>query len=385
MLDKAIPRASDRRVLERLFACSSELTACGNLEVALGLIAETLIEVSGADFGSLQLIDEKSGELDLVLAPGFDKAFQQLFQVVTANDHSACGRALRHQHPIYIPDVRQDEAFAPLRPMAEKHGFRAVLSFPLTTASGAPVGIVSVYFRDAGAAGGLAGDENLLRFVTLAAGTIRNLQDLTALERSEREQGILLRELNHRARNMLTVLRASERFVPPDTDPKEAGETLTGRLMAIANTQLLLTEGGMDADLGSMIRQQLALGSSFDSRVDCSGPQITLPVDHAFRLSLVVHELSTNAQKHGALSDDRGRLEIEWRIDPSQGLELNWTEKDGPAVTPPKKDGFGMTLVRNVFSSDPDSDVDLRFAPSGLLCTVRLALSRHDTARTGLL
>lgn len=374
MTKEPIDQGSDDQILGRLFACSTELASCATLEIALGRIAETLIDVSRADFGTLQLLDKESRQLDLVLAPGFDRSFKDCFRVVTEDDQSACGRALREQRPIYIPDVTKDEAFAPLRTIAWESGFRSVISFPMTCPDEEPIGVVSVHFRDPNAARSFGSNQDVLRFLSHAASTIRQFQDIATLERSEQEQSIFLRELNHRARNMLTILRASERFVSADADPREVGETLTGRLLAIANTQLLLTEGNMEADLGSMIRQQLALGSAFDSRVACSGPQVMLPVDHAFRLSLVIHELATNAQKYGALSNDHGRLSIEWLLSPAEGLVLSWKEKDGPAVKPPDKDGFGMTLVKNVFSSQPDSTIDLSFEPTGLRCRVKLPL-----------
>ena len=86
-------------------------------------------------------------------------------------------------------------------------------------------------------------------------------------------------------------------------------------------------------------------------------------------VGLVFHELATNASKYGALSDPKGRVTIDWKVEDGR-LEIEWREHDGPPVVPPEQRGFGLKMLERALASDLDGEVEIDFAPDGLLCSI---------------
>src|SRR5262249_50845706 len=121
-----------------------------------------------------------------------------------------------------------------------------------------------------------------------------------------------------------------------------------GRVQALAKAHTLLTQRDMrGADVMELVREQVVLGASDDDRTSCSGPMLMLEPQAALHLALVLHELATNARKHGALSVPNGRLEVSWTMQTNgqQNLLLSWKESNGPKVRVPNGRGFGSTLI----------------------------------------
>jgi two-component sensor histidine kinase len=97
---------------------------------------------------------------------------------------------------------------------------------------------------------------------------------------------------------------------------------------------------------------------------------------------MTIHELATNAAKHGALSTKAGSVDVAWEVDPENGqLRICWTESGGPAVRPPRRSGFGRLLLERALTSDLGGDVRLDFAEEGLRCAIAIPLDEH-VART---
>ena len=113
-----------------------------------------------------------------------------------------------------------------------------------------------------------------------------------------------------------------------------------------------------------------AAGSQSADRLSMAGPAVALSPETAVSLSLVLHELATNASKYGALANHDGRIELTWAFE-QDGLILTWRERDGPKVEAPTRRGFGSRLLSRAFSGQNDrATIDLR--PEGLSCTIRL-------------
>jgi two-component sensor histidine kinase len=112
------------------------------------------------------------------------------------------------------------------------------------------------------------------------------------------------------------------------------------------------------------------------ARVAVTGPPILLPPKEAVSIAMALHELSTNAIKYGALSNDVGKVCLEWsKTDgPDPQIQLTWTETGGPPVVTPKGRGFGSFLLERTLAQDLDGEVTLRFDPGGLACTIRAPL-----------
>ncbi len=186
-----------------------------------------------------------------------------------------------------------------------------------------------------------------------ASGAVRGcvgvFDDITERQRAERQQKLLISELNHRVKNTLAITQSIASLTLRETpDPALFNEAFSARLKALAHTHSLLTASSWQ---GVSLRE-LALTAlePFQSRgkaIDIDGPQVTIKPEAAVTLSLVLHELATNATKHGALSIPGGRLTIRWRLDPAQAvLEFCWREENGPAVNAPQRTGFGSKLIR---------------------------------------
>jgi two-component system, chemotaxis family, CheB/CheR fusion protein len=203
-------------------------------------------------------------------------------------------------------------------------------------------------------------------------------RDITARRASDERQRLLMRELTHRVRNILTVIQAVARYTLRSDVPREQlVERFEGRLMALANAHTLLVQSDWTgADLHDLARQQLGVYATDNpDRVRLEGEATLLPPDIATPFGLVLHELATNAAKHGALSRDSGRVTANWtngKRNNSRVLKLRWTEEGGPAVQPPGAQGFGSILIDTAI---PGAQVQREFLPGGFVCTIDVPLT----------
>ena len=201
------------------------------------------------------------------------------------------------------------------------------------------------------------------------------LRDVTQRREAEERQRLLLHELSHRVKNTLTVVRVvAARSLSGDRGLDEAREVFTRRLAALATAHDLLTQSEWrGAGLRPLAAAELA---PYGVRAELAGPDLTLNPKAALALGLVLHELATNAAKHGGLSLPEGRLELSWQLDGLPGaapaLHLRWRECNGPPVTVPTRRGFGRTLIEQGLQHDLDGSVTMDFAPDGLVCTMTI-------------
>jgi len=113
-------------------------------------------------------------------------------------------------------------------------------------------------------------------------------------------------------------------------------------------------------------------------RID--GPEILLNPDATQAMSMVIHELTTNAAKYGALSVPEGHITVSWKREPERGLVLHWIERDGPLVKAPQREGYGTSLIRDLLSFEFGGTVDHHFLPEGVTCEIALPLERSLAA-----
>lgn len=204
--------------------------------------------------------------------------------------------------------------------------------------------------------------------------------DATAQVRADEQQALLVNELNHRVKNTLSIIQglAYQSFGKPGGE-NSAYEGFRRRLDALAAAHGLLTEAKWEAaELQSVISTALQAATGADA-VRCSicGERAELSPQVAVRLSMIVHELATNAIKYGALSDPKGKVEISLCVEPdwtSSIVTMTWRESGGPPVTPPARQGFGTRLVSLGLANHPRAGVTLDFAPQGLTCTIVAAV-----------
>lgn len=205
------------------------------------------------------------------------------------------------------------------------------------------------------AASGLGGGEHVAFVV-----------DQTEQKRHEEQIGLLMRELNHRAKNTLGLVQSIARH----TKAASAAEFLDRfdeRIHALAALQNLLVDNKWKgAPLDRIVRDQLShLRDALETRISVAGPAVILTAPAAQAIALAIHELATNASKYGALSNDSGRIAIEWKIRNGR-LALSWTESGGPRVREPSREGFGTTVIGAMVKSALGSEVSIAYEPEGL-------------------
>ena len=208
-------------------------------------------------------------------------------------------------------------------------------------------------------------------------GVVITFLDISELRSGEARQRLLLSELTHRVRNILAVIQAIARHtLRADPANKELIDSFEGRLSALASAHTLLVESDWKgADLGELAQQQLAAYRPRPpDRLRIEGEPVLLPADLATPFGLVLHELATNAAKHGALSNRTGKVAVTWGVSRGnniRALRFDWKETGGPASREPAPTGFGSTLIE---SAIPGARVKREFRGDGLEVTVEVPL-----------
>jgi PAS domain S-box-containing protein len=208
-------------------------------------------------------------------------------------------------------------------------------------------------------------------------GLLEIMVDISERRAAEERQRLLMREVDHRAKNALAVVQALVRLTRAGTQAAFV-QAVEGRVGALARTHTLLAQNRWSSvDLRTLLEGELAAyqGQS-PSRLQLEGPPISLLADAVQPLGMIVHELATNAAKHGALSRPTGRLELSWRMEPDEGtLHLHWLETGGPAVVAPSGQGFGSTLIERTARHQLSGEVRYDWRPEGLRCTICIPAS----------
>lgn len=228
-----------------------------------------------------------------------------------------------------------------------------------------------------------------LRFVPLSErnGSIRewvgSLTDIheSVLAREARE--LLLGELRHRMKNLMTIIEALAKASRRGKDPavEEYLKRFLGRLHALGVAADMVLAGGRSyIDMGAMVRETMAPFVGEDRhRVRIDGPDLRLSETTGGALALAVHELATNAIKYGALSVPDGKVAILWNSAPAESGEavnFEWVENGGPPPAAPEKPGFGMRVIQSAPVREKSGDVAMEYRPEGLYCRISFVTNR---------
>jgi two-component system CheB/CheR fusion protein len=208
-------------------------------------------------------------------------------------------------------------------------------------------------------------------------GVVVAIIDVTGIAEAEEHQKTLVAELDHRVRNMLTVvISIVNQMATRASSLKAFQSALIGRLHSMARAYGLVSrENWTEASLGELVRQELA---PFDpERIAITGPHINLKPSQSLSIGMLVHELATNAAKYGALSVPSGRIEIEWSETESEGqFNLFWRERDGPKITESTQRGFGLTFVEREVQYNLRGKIEIDFEPNGVAVALGIPLRR---------
>jgi PAS domain S-box-containing protein len=201
-------------------------------------------------------------------------------------------------------------------------------------------------------------------------GASKIARDITELKATLETQRLLLRELNHRTKNLLAVVDAIVRQTARRTPPAELVSRVSRRLQALSvNQDLMIASDWQGAELGQLIRSQIeALLDASDPRVTLSGPAIIVRPSVAQTLGMAIYELTANALKYGALSAQAGSVHVSWSVSEVNGVReftLRWKEAGGPPVAAPRKKGFGSTIIEEMAARSVLGKATAAFMPAG--------------------
>jgi two-component sensor histidine kinase/DNA-binding response OmpR family regulator len=201
--------------------------------------------------------------------------------------------------------------------------------------------------------------------------------DITDRKEAEERQTLLAREVDHRARNALAVIQSIIRL----TRAKSVDDyvaAIEGRIKALARAHTLLSDSRWHgADLATLAAEELAPYRTGD-KVGMQGPDVSLEPSTAQGLALALHELATNAAKHGALSSIHGKLSLTWQLR-ADALVLEWNESGGPPITPPVSRSFGLRVIRASIEQQLSGEAMFDWDPKGLRCS--FSIPRRDAAK----
>jgi PAS domain S-box-containing protein len=196
-------------------------------------------------------------------------------------------------------------------------------------------------------------------------------ENIDARKEAERDRELLLHEVDHRARNILTVLQGLVTVMPKD-DPHAFAANFRARLSALAGAHSLLAESRWrGVELRALLEEEL---QAYDlARAHLEGPPLLVRPERVQQVSMVMHELSTNSAKYGALSVAEGRLRVEWDPLDSGAAMIEWAETGGPAPQAPTRRGFGSTLIQSLVGRRTGESIMYDWRPEGLCCCMVLA------------
>jgi PAS domain S-box-containing protein len=203
-------------------------------------------------------------------------------------------------------------------------------------------------------------------------------RDMRQRKAADERQTLLAREVDHRAKNALAVVLAAMRLTPKD-DVRAYVAAVEGRVGALARAQTLLAEERWrGANLQALLRGEVAPFLA-GQRVDLDGPPVMLPARTAQPLAIAVHELATNAIKHGALTVLEGRVSVSWRLEGSAAsgvLRLRWAEKGGPLIAgAPARRGFGSRVLEGMVRAQLGGTLSLSWQVQGLVCEMEVPVA----------
>ena len=323
------------------------------------------------DVEMVSILELLPGDAELVLRAGIGwrAGLVGTAHVSTGRDTQA-GYALASGRPVILEDLASETRFAG-SPLVHEHGVVSGIAAPIAGRDGRAYGVLGAYtgkrrkFSDY--------DVSFLAAVAnVVAGAIQRRQ-------LDQRHELMIRELRHRSGNLFSQLLAL--FSQTAKNSRTVGELVAkyeARVLALANAHRLITEGGWKStSLNELLNTLLA---PFLDRISFNGPNVFLEPDPTFGLSMAVHELATNASKHGSLSEPAGKVDLTWSVTRTQQgltLVLDWKESRGPVPRRSRRPGFGSRLISMVIERQLNGQVEQSFGPDGLNAKLTVPLTHE--------
>jgi PAS domain S-box-containing protein len=340
-----------------------------NLQKFFNEVVATVGEI--LDVELVKILELLPGDAELLLRAGIGWRAG-----VVGNTHVSTGRdtqagyALASGRPVILEDLASETRFAG-SPLLHEHAVVSGLAAPIAGRDGRAYGVLGAHsakrrkFNDY--------DVSFLAAVAnVVAGAIQRRQ-------LDQRHELMIRELRHRSGNLFSQLLAL--FSQTAKNSRTVAELVAkyeARVLALANAHRLITEGGWrSTSLNELLNTLLA---PFLDRISFHGPNVFLEPDPTFGLSMAVHELATNASKHGSLSESAGRVDLTWSVTRTQQgltLVLDWKESRGPAPRRSRRPGFGSRLISMVIERQLNGQVEQSFGPDGLQAKLTVPLTHE--------
>lgn len=340
-----------------------------DIEQLLNDVVSTVALTLPVDF--VKVLELMPGDNELLLRAGFGWQTGCVGSIVMSKERDDYARhILSAAAPVVTDDFAAETRFA-IPQYLRTHGCISGVSTTIAGQDGRAYGVLGVCTKKPWRVS--AQDSSFLAAVAnLVAGAIQRRQ-------LEQRHELMIRELRHRSGNLFSQLLAL--FSQTARNSRNMAE-LTGnyhaRVMALANAHRLITEAGWKStSLNELLR--VVLGPVLD-RTSFNGPQVDLEPDPTFSLSAALHELSSNAIKHGSLSRASGRLELSWSVAPTRRgmtLTFDWAERDGPPARRPRRSGFGSRLIGLVIERQLNGEVHTTYAREGFFIRMIVPLTHE--------
>ena len=390
--------ASQKRLLETLNKTAASVAAELNLEQLVQMVVDAAVDLTGAGFGAFfyNVLDNTGEAYTLYAISGVAREHFSKFPMPRAT--SVFQPTFHGIGIVRSDDITQDARYGhntPYKGMPEGHlPVRSYLAAPVVSRLGEVMG--GLFFGHPEPGRFTEHHEQLVAgLAAQAAIGIDNsrLYDNAQREIAERRQVeedrlVILRELNHRVKNLFAVAVGMVSMTARTSGTTERmAETLIGRLRALAQAHELIrptitssTQQTQKTSVAAMIDRVLAARvSDRGGQLQIDGPEVVVGPTGATSLALVLHELATNAAKYGALSESSGRVTISWKVE-GEAMILNWIERGGPRIDgPPQRKGFGADLARMSAKGQLGGDITPVWKPEGLEITLRAALDRLES------
>lgn len=324
------------------------------LKDAVSTVAVTL----SVDF--VTILELLPGNTDLLLRAGFGWRDDLVGTIITSTGPDSYARyTLDSRLPVITADFAAETRFR-VDPYSREHGSAAGINVAIAGRDDRYYGILGVgsktprQFSPAEAA-----------FLTAAANL---LAGAIARRQLEQRHEVMIRDMRHRSGNLFSQLLALfSQTAKNSKNITDLANKYRARVLALANAQRLITEGG-GRTIPLVDLLNVLLGPYLD-RITFNGPDVELEPDPVFNLSAALQELADNAVKHGSLSRPKGRIDLSWsmsRTDRGMTLVLDWEEKNGPAARRPRRSGFGTRLIALVIERQLNGEVTRAYEPKGL-------------------
>jgi two-component sensor histidine kinase len=299
----------------------------------------------------------------------------------TPLSHSFCQHVVTSGAPLVVEDASANPLVCDNLAVSDL-GVAAYLGAPLVTPDGYVLG--SLCAIDSKPRRWTGEDiTHLTELASIVMSEIALREQIARREEAELQQRLLVKELHHRVKNTLAMVDALINLSLRTADNLESfGPSIRDRIGSLSNAHSLL----VDRQWGSVSLRELIAGEFkpvCHARVMAEGPDLAIPAADAVYISMGLHELLTNAIKHGALSVPAGHVQINWSVEHEQSasrLVLHWVERGGPPVAKPKRCGFGTLLLHQILAAQMNGQAVTEYEAAGLRATINMLVSNREAA-----